>query len=125
MFVVRIRFVRSSETVNDDDEKEAEGSLSHFREQNEEQMSCSRDQFLKGDNFHLKNIKLQDIHERNVFVVTHKCDTAKKKLKGNFCRESGKIFFSVRLVYIEVREYGIYARVVEVSEIERMSAAYK
>ena len=47
MFVVRIRFVRSSETVNDDDEKEAEGSLPHFREQNEEQMSCSRDKLLE------------------------------------------------------------------------------
>ena len=32
MFVVRIRFVRSSEKVNDDDEKEAKGSLLHFIE---------------------------------------------------------------------------------------------
>lgn len=47
MFVVRIRFARSSETVNDDDEKEGEGSLPHFWEQNEEQMSCSRDELLE------------------------------------------------------------------------------
>ena len=32
MSVVRIRFVRSSEKVNDDDEKEAEGSMLHFME---------------------------------------------------------------------------------------------
>ena len=41
MSVVRIRFVRSSEKVNDDDEKEAKGSLLHFME---EQMKRSEDQ---------------------------------------------------------------------------------
>ena len=55
MFVVRIRFVRSSEEVNDDDEKEAEGSLPYFREQNDEQMNCSRDQFLEGLGIRNKN----------------------------------------------------------------------
>ena len=41
MSVVRIRFVRSSEKVkDDDDEKEAEGSLLPFREHPEEQLTC-------------------------------------------------------------------------------------
>ena len=44
MSVVRIRFVRSSEKVDDDDEKEAKGSLLHFREHPEEQLKCIEDQ---------------------------------------------------------------------------------
>ena len=55
MSVVRIRFVRSSEKVNDDDdEKEAEGSLLPFREHPEEQLKCVGDQ-LKGRGFPDKN----------------------------------------------------------------------
>ena len=54
MSVVRIRFVRSSEKVNDDDEKEAEGSLLSFSEQNEEQLKCVGDQ-LKGIGIPNKN----------------------------------------------------------------------
>ena len=44
MSVVRIRFVRSSEKVDDDDEKEAEGSLLHFTEHLQEQLKCIEDQ---------------------------------------------------------------------------------
>ena len=47
MSVVRIRFVRSSEKVNDDEEKEAKGSLPHFTEHPEEQLKRSEDQ-MKG-----------------------------------------------------------------------------
>ena len=48
MSVVRIRFVRSSEKVDDDDdEKEAKGSLLHFREHPEEQLKRTGDH-LKG-----------------------------------------------------------------------------
>ena len=55
MSVVRIRFVRSSEKVDDDDdEKEAEGSLLPFSEQNEEQLKCVGDQ-LKGIGIPNKN----------------------------------------------------------------------
>ena len=51
MSVVHIRFVRSSEKVNDDDEKEAKGSLLHFME---EQMKRSEDQ-MKGIGIPNKN----------------------------------------------------------------------
>ena len=47
MSVVRIRFVRSSEKVDDDDEKEAKGSLLHFTEHPEEQLKRTGDH-LKG-----------------------------------------------------------------------------
>ena len=52
--VVRIRFVRSSEKVNDDDEKEAKGSLLHFTEHPEEQLKCIEDQ-MKGIGIPNKN----------------------------------------------------------------------
>ena len=54
MSLVRIRFVRSSEKVDDDDEKEAEGSLLPFSEQNEEQLNCVGGQ-LKGIGIPNKN----------------------------------------------------------------------
>lgn len=77
MSVVRIRFVRSSEKVNDDDdEKEAKGSLPHFMEHPEEQMKLSEDQ-MRGIGIRNKNnsyfykrkiVKLYDIHEINVLL---------------------------------------------------------
>ena len=54
MSVVHIRFVRSSEKVNDDDEKEAKGSLLHFTEHPEEQLKCIEDQ-MKGIGIPNKN----------------------------------------------------------------------
>ena len=54
MSVVRIRFVRSSEKVNDDDEKEANGSLLHFTEHPEEQRICIENQ-MKGIGIPNKN----------------------------------------------------------------------
>ena len=54
MSVVHIRFVRSSEKVNDDDEKEAKGSLLHFTEHPEEQLKCIEDQ-MKGIGIPKKN----------------------------------------------------------------------
>ena len=54
MSVVRIRFVRSSEKVDDDDEKEAKGSLLHFREHPEEQLKCIEGQ-MKGIGIPNKN----------------------------------------------------------------------
>ena len=47
MSVAPIRFVRRSEKVNDDDEKEAKGSLLHFTEHPEEQLKRIGDH-LKG-----------------------------------------------------------------------------
>ena len=76
MSVVHIRFVRSSEKVNDDDEKEAKGSLPHFMEHPEEQMKLSEDQ-MRGIGIRNKNnsyfykrkiVKLYDIHEINVLL---------------------------------------------------------
>ena len=55
MSVVHIRFVRSPEKVNDDDdEKEAKGSLLHFMEHPEEQLKCIEDQ-MKGIGIPNKN----------------------------------------------------------------------
>ena len=55
MSVVRIRFVRSSEKVDDDDdEKEAKGSLLHSREHPEEQLKCIEYQ-MKGIGIPNKN----------------------------------------------------------------------
>ena len=54
MSVVRIRFVRSSEKVDDDDEKEAKGSLLHFREHPEEQLKSIERQ-MKGIGIPNKN----------------------------------------------------------------------
>ena len=54
MPVVHIRFMRSSEKVNDDDEKEAKGSLLHFTEHPEEQLKCIEDQ-MKGIGIPNKN----------------------------------------------------------------------
>ena len=51
---IRIRFVRSSEKVNDDDEKEAKGSLLHFTEHPEEQLKDIGDH-LKGIGIPNKN----------------------------------------------------------------------
>ena len=74
--VVRIRFVRSSEKLNDDDEREAKGSLLHFMEHPEEQMKLSEDQ-MRGIGIRNKNnsyfykkkiVKLYDIHEINVLL---------------------------------------------------------
>ena len=63
----------------------------------------------------------------NVLIITQKCDTVKKKLKGQFCRESGKKFLLHLGVSAYRVEYSILvnARVVDVSEIERVSAACK
>ena len=81
MSVVRIRFVRSSEKVNDDDEKEAKGSLLHFMEHPEEQMKRSEDQMrgigIRNKNnsyFYKKIVKLYDIHEINVLLERMKDD---------------------------------------------------
>ena len=63
MSVVRIRFVRSSEKVNDDDEKEAKGSFLHFME---EQMKRSEDQMTgigirnKNNSYFYKKKKLSN-----------------------------------------------------------------
>ena len=54
MSVIRIRFVRSSEKVNDDDEKEAKGSLLHFTEHPEKQLKRSEYQ-MKGIGIPNKN----------------------------------------------------------------------
>jgi len=75
MSVVRIRFVRSSEKVNDDDEKEAKGSLLHFTEHPEEQLKRTGDH-LKGigipnkDNsyFHKILISIKQISNYMIFT---------------------------------------------------------
>ena len=46
--------MRSSEKLNDDDEKEAKGSLLHFMEHPEEQMKLSEDQ-MRGIGIRNKN----------------------------------------------------------------------
>ena len=83
MSVLRIRFARSSERVNDDDEKEDKGSLLHFIEHREEQLKRTAEDQMRGillglsnknNNSYFykilisvkKNIKVYDIHEINV-----------------------------------------------------------
>ena len=75
MSVVRIRFVRSSEKVNDDNEKEAKGSSLHFTEHPEEQLKRIGDH-LKGigipntDNcyFHKILISIKQISNYMIFT---------------------------------------------------------
>ena len=66
MSVVHIRFVRSSEKVNDDDEKEAKGSLLHFTEHPEEQLKCIED-LMKGIGILTKIIRISTKSEDGVF----------------------------------------------------------
>ena len=75
MSVVRIRFVRSSEKVNDDDEKEAKGSLLHLMEHPEGQLKRNGDH-LKGigipnknnSYFHKNLITLKQISNYMIFM---------------------------------------------------------
>ena len=77
MSVVRIRFVRSSEKVNDDDEKEAKGSLLHLMEHPEEKLKCIGDH-LKGigipnkDNSYFQKILISIKQISNYMIFTKK-----------------------------------------------------